>query len=79
MPPASIVEWEEGCAALNEDLSCILLGEPPPWRDEEGLRQARRLADELARLGSRLERSETGQRIRAIAVALAGVLEETGA
>jgi hypothetical protein len=31
---ALIREWlDERRAALNEDLSCILLGEPPPWRE----------------------------------------------
>ena len=82
--PVHVVRWP----LLGVDLTAVVVIErdaapeapvvDPVWVAE---------LERLARIGtwsfdlasSRLERSETGQRIRAIAVVLAGVLEETGA
>jgi hypothetical protein len=62
---AGVRKWlDERRAALNEDLSRILLGEPPPWRQgagapalgpEDFLRQARPLIEELTQLARQLE------------------------
>jgi hypothetical protein len=72
---ALIQEWlAERRAALNDDLSRILLDEPRPWRSgaeapalglEDFLRQARPLVEELARLARQLEWNAQGQHARA--------------
>jgi hypothetical protein len=69
---ALIQEWlDERRAALNEDLSRILLDEPRPGAEaaalgpEDFLRQARPLVEELARLARQLEWNADHQHVRA--------------